>query len=115
MNEIAGLRARNRFSSFAPADFADAGEDVGDRLLLSVMMHARARFRRHLEQAAPDDRRYAERRRDGGATFRARRLRCSRIEFSRLTMWIAAEGFMVSRINFEAVTVKLSSGWLESH
>src|SRR5436190_23156574 len=40
MNEIAGLCTRNRFSSFAPADFADAGEDVGDRLLLAVMVNA---------------------------------------------------------------------------
>src|SRR5438270_12786737 len=59
MNEIAGLRTRDRVSSLAPADFADAGEDIGDRLLLSMMMDARARSRRYLEQAAPNCRREA--------------------------------------------------------
>ena len=47
------------------------------------MMDARARSRCYLEQAAPNCRRYAERRRDGGATFGARGLRCCPIEFSR--------------------------------
>ena len=52
MNEIASRCARGRFSSFAPADLADAGEDIGDRLLLSVMMNTRPRSRCHLEYAA---------------------------------------------------------------
>src|SRR5476649_2858634 len=56
------FRARAKFSCCAPAHFADAGEDVGDRLLLSVMMNSRPRFRFHLEQAAPDRRGNAQRR-----------------------------------------------------
>src|SRR5437879_5843614 len=82
MNEIAGLRARDRLSSLAPAYFADAGEDVSDRLLLSMMMNSRPRSRLYLEQTAPNRRRDAERRCDGRATFRARRLRRTSIEFS---------------------------------
>src|SRR3978361_1187768 len=83
MNEIAGLPPRRRFGCFAPANFADAGEHVGDGLLLSMMMDSRPGSRLHLEQASPDRRGDAERPRDGGATFGARRLRCSWIEFSR--------------------------------
>src|SRR6266481_1813835 len=83
MNEIASLCTRDRFTSFAPADLANAGEDVGDGLLLSMMMNSRTGSRLHLEQSAPDRRGDAERRRDGRAPFGARRLRRSRIEFSR--------------------------------
>src|SRR5450432_3936382 len=54
MNEIAGLCTRGRFASFAPADFADTREDVGDGLLLAMMMNSGPRSRCHLEQAAPD-------------------------------------------------------------
>src|SRR5712671_5661853 len=83
MNEIAGLCARDRLSSVAPAYFADAGEDIGDRFLFSVMMNARPRSRCYLEQATPDGRRDAERWCNSGATFGARRLRRALIEFSR--------------------------------
>lgn len=80
MNEVSGLRTRDRFSSRTPSYFADAREHVGDRLLVSVMMYSRPRSRLHLEQAAPDSGRDAKRWRDSGATFGAWRLRCSRIE-----------------------------------
>ena len=101
MNEIAGLRTRDQFSSRAPAYFADAGEHVGDRLLLSMMMYSRPRSRLDLEQAAPDCRRDAKRWRDSGATFGARRLRCSRIEFSGADDADFAEELMASRINLQ--------------
>ena len=55
MDEIAGFRARSVFASHAPADFADARQDIGDRLLLSMMMDAR-RPRVDLEQPAPQRR-----------------------------------------------------------
>src|SRR4051794_3945565 len=45
MNEIPGLRTGDRFPTDAPANFADAGEDVGDRLLLPVMMYPGSRPR----------------------------------------------------------------------
>jgi len=114
MNEIAGLRSRDRFSLFAPADFADAGEDVGDRLLLSVMMDSRPRSRLYFEQAAPDCRRDAERGRDSGATFGARRLSCALIEFSRADDVNCSKSSWRSRINLDS-TGKLSSGRSESH
>jgi len=43
MNEIAGLCTRDRFASFTPPNFADAGEDVGDGLLFSMMMNSSPR------------------------------------------------------------------------
>src|SRR4051812_46241334 len=45
LNEVAGLGARNRFSAYAPTDFAGPGEHVGDRFLLSVMMNSCSRSR----------------------------------------------------------------------
>ena len=101
MDEIAGFRARSEFASVAPADFADAGENVGDRLLLAVMMNACPRSRRHLEQAAPDRRRNAERRRDGGSALGARRLRRSRIEFGRADDVDCSGGAHDVQISFE--------------
>src|SRR5258705_13459194 len=83
MNEVAGLGARNRFTAYAPADFADSREHVGDRFLLSVMMNSCSRFRLYFEQAAPDGWRNDECRCDRGATFGARSLCGSFIEFSR--------------------------------
>jgi hypothetical protein len=71
-------------SAFPPAYFADARQDVGDCLLLSMTMNAsppRPRF--NLEQAAPDGRGDTERRRDSSTTFGVRRLRCPRVELSR--------------------------------
>jgi len=81
MNEIASLRARNRFSFCAPAYFADAGQHVGDRLLLSVMVNSCTLSRFDLEQTAPHCRSDAQCRGDGRATFGARRLCGSAIEF----------------------------------
>jgi len=69
--------ARDRFASLAPADLTDAGENVGDRLLFAVMMNPRSGAWCHLEQATPNGRCDTERRRDSGAAFGARRLRCS--------------------------------------
>src|ERR1700731_4305664 len=74
VNEIAGLCACDRFALYPPAYFAGAGEDVGDRLLLAMVMNARPRSRCDLEQAAPDGRSDTKCRRDGGATFGAGRL-----------------------------------------
>src|ERR1700733_4911730 len=39
VNEIAGLRACDRFSLCPPTYFTGAGEDVGDRLLLAMVMN----------------------------------------------------------------------------
>ena len=80
MDEIAGLRARCELTSCTPAYLADAGQHVGNRLLLSMMMNSGPRSRFNLEQAAPDRRRDADVQRDGGATFGARRLCSSKIE-----------------------------------
>lgn len=102
MNEIAGACTRDRFASFAPADFADAGEDVSDRLLLSMMMDSRPRSRLHLEQSAPDGRCNAERRRDGGATFEPDVCAVPRSNSAGLTMWIAADELMASRISLNS-------------
>jgi hypothetical protein len=41
MNKISGLYTRDRFSSFAPANLADARKNVRDRLLFPVMMNSR--------------------------------------------------------------------------
>jgi hypothetical protein len=66
MDEIAGFRARGVFAPRAPADFAGAGQDIGDRLLLSMMMDACTGSRLDLEQPAPQRRLDAELRRDRG-------------------------------------------------
>lgn len=110
MNEVSGLRTRDRFSSRAPSYFTDAGEHVGDRLLLSVMMYSRPRSRLHLEQATPDCRGDAERRRDSGATFGAWRLRCSRIEFGGADDVDFSRGTHGVPDQFATVTMKLGSG-----
>src|SRR3982074_212684 len=110
MNEIPGFRTRARFTLFAPADFAAAGEDGGDGLLLSVMMDSGPRSRQYLEQAAPDCRGDAERRRDGGAAFRARRLRRSRIEFSWPDDVDRSGRTHGVPVNFESIELKVSRG-----
>src|SRR5258708_23466954 len=76
MDEIAGFRARRIFAPGAPADFADARQDIGDRLLLSMMMDARTGSRLDLEQPAPQGRLDAELRCDRGQAHGAWRL-CS--------------------------------------
>ena len=83
MNEIASFRARCRFSLCTPAYFADARQDVCDRLLLSVMVNSCTRSRFNLERTAPDCRSDAQCRRDSRATFGARRLCCFMVEFIR--------------------------------
>jgi len=80
MDEIAGLRAGAVFASRAPTDLANARQDIGDRLLLAMMVDTRTSSRLHLEQPAPHLRCDAERRRDRGKTHRARSLRRSWIE-----------------------------------
>jgi hypothetical protein len=66
MYEIAGFRARSVFAPRAPADFADARQDIGYRLLLSMMMDASTSSRFDLEQSAPQRRLDAELRCDRG-------------------------------------------------
>src|SRR5258708_19213601 len=83
MDEIAGFRARRIFAPGAPADFADARQDIGDRLLLSMMMDARTGSRLDLEQPAPQRRLNAELRCDRGQAHGAWRLCRSRVESGR--------------------------------
>ena len=83
MDEVAGLCARNVLASRAPTDLADARQDIGDRLLLSVMMDARAGSRRDLKQPAPHCRLHAELGGHCGQAQGARRLCRSRVEFAR--------------------------------
>jgi hypothetical protein len=52
MDEIAGLRARSVFATRAPVDFADR-QNIGDGLLLSMMMDAGTSSRFDLEQPTP--------------------------------------------------------------
>ena len=52
------------FAPRAPADFADARQDICDRLLLSMMMDARTGSWFDLEQSAPQRRLDSELRRD---------------------------------------------------
>jgi hypothetical protein len=103
MNEIAGLRARNRFTFFATVDFADAGKHVGKGLLLAVMMNAGSRSRRHLEQAPQIADAMAARRSEPGVCA------VPASNSAGPTMWIAAEELMASRIRFESVTLKISA------
>src|SRR5882724_8998439 len=83
MDEIAGFRARSVFAPRAPADFADARQDIGDRLLLSMMMDARTGSRLDLEQPAPQRRLDAELRCHSGQAHGAWRLCRSRVESGR--------------------------------
>src|SRR5258707_705919 len=77
MDEIAGFRGRGIFAARAPADFANARQDVGDRLLLTMMVNAGAGSRLDLEQAAPQHRVDAELWRDCCLAYGAWRLcRC---------------------------------------
>ncbi len=80
MDEIAGFRGRGIFSPRAPADFANARQDVGDRLLLAMMVNARAGSRLDLEQAAPQHRVDAELWRDCCLAYGAWRLCRSLVE-----------------------------------
>jgi len=53
MNEIAGISAGGVFALRAPADIACTREDVGDCLLLAVMMNSGTGSRLDFKQAAP--------------------------------------------------------------
>lgn len=53
MDEITSLRLRYIFALLAPADLARAGEDIGDCLLLAMVMNASPGSRLDLEQSAP--------------------------------------------------------------
>jgi hypothetical protein len=75
MDEIASVRAGAVFTSRAPADLADARQNIGNRLLFAVMVDARASSGPDLEQPAPHLRWDAELRRDCGEAHGARGLR----------------------------------------
>src|SRR5580700_892885 len=83
MDEITGFRARSVFAPRAPADFADARQDIGDRLLLAMMMDARMGSRLDLEQPAPQRRLDAELRCDCRQAHGAWRLCRSQVESGR--------------------------------
>src|SRR5277367_2231127 len=80
MDEVAGLRAGAVFTSRAPADLTEARQNIGNRLLLAVMVDARTSSGPDLEQPAPHLRLDAELRRHCGKAHGARRLRRSWIE-----------------------------------
>ena len=80
MDEVAGLRAGAVFTSRAPADLTEARQNIGNRLLLAVMVDARTSSGPDLEQPAPHLRLDAELRRDCGKAHGAWRLRRSWIE-----------------------------------
>ena len=52
MNKISGLCACHQFSSFAPANLAEAGKNVRDRLLFPVVMDSCPGSGFHFEQSA---------------------------------------------------------------
>src|SRR5450631_4512014 len=81
MDEVAGLGAGRILSLRTPADLADTGEDIGDRLLLSMMMNPGARSRFDLEQSAPKRRIDTKLRRHRRQPFGTWRLGRSRVEF----------------------------------
>jgi hypothetical protein len=64
MNEVTSSSGRQVFPARTPADFADARQDVSDRLLLAVMVNSGAGARLDFEQRAPHRRFDAEPRRD---------------------------------------------------
>src|SRR5437016_6449496 len=81
MDEVAGLRRPGMLSPRPPADFADARQDVGDRLLLAMMVNSGTGARFDLEQSAPQRRLDAGLRRNRGQAHGAGRLCGSLIEF----------------------------------
>jgi hypothetical protein len=54
MDEIASLCACEMLSLRAPAHFANAGQHVGYRVLLSMMMNSGPRSRFDFEKTSPD-------------------------------------------------------------
>jgi hypothetical protein len=101
MNKISGLYTRDRFSSFAPANLADARKSVRDRLLFPVMMNSRpdpgSTSNRPLQMAdaIPSAGAIAARRSEPGVCAVARS------NSAGLKMWIAAEELMASRIGLD--------------
>jgi hypothetical protein len=101
MNKISGLYTRDRFSSFAPANLADARKNVRDRLLFPVMMNSRpdpgstSNSPPQMADAIPSAGAIAARRSEPGVCAVARS------NSARLTMWIAGEELMASRIGLD--------------
>jgi hypothetical protein len=95
MNKISGLCTRDRFSSFAPANLA---KNVRDRLLFPAMMNSRpdpgstSNSPPQMGDAIPSAGAIAARRSEPGVCAVARSNSVG------LTMWIAAEELMASRI-----------------
>src|SRR5882724_12159130 len=115
MNEVAGLPVRYEFTSCTPANLADAGQHISDRLLFSMMVNSGPRSRFNLEQAAPDGRSNAQRRCDSLATFGARRLCGAQIEFSRADDVDCSKRAHGVPDQFGSSTGKLRSGGMEGH
>src|ERR1700684_46932 len=94
MNKLSGLCKRDRFSSFAPANLADARKNVRDRLLFPVMMNSRpdlgstSNSPPQMADAIPSAGAIAARRSEPGVCAVARS------NSAGLTMWIAAEEVM---------------------
>jgi len=80
MDEITSVRACGVFTPRAPTHFANAREDIGDGLLLAMMMNAGARSGLDFEQSAPHRRFNAELGCDRRETQGSRRLRRSRVK-----------------------------------
>src|SRR5579863_9118323 len=80
MNEIAGARQRCEFAVLAPADLAPSREHKGNRLLVSMMVHAGPRAGFDFENAAPQRGGDAYFRCNCSAALRAGRLRRPEIE-----------------------------------
>src|ERR1700722_1872287 len=74
MNEIARACDGAELTALAPPHQALAFQNVGDRVLLAVMMDARAYPRLHAEEPTPDWCLDALMRGDGSQTLRPRRL-----------------------------------------
>jgi hypothetical protein len=99
MNKISGLCTRDRFSSFAPANLADARKKVRDRLLFPVMPvrdpGSTSNSPPQMVDAIPSAGAIAARRSELGVCAVARS------NSAGLTMWIAAEELMASRVNLD--------------
>lgn len=83
MDEIARLRLRCGLAPGTPADITSAGEDEGDRFLVSVMVQAGLRSRLDFEQSAPDGRINSLCRRDRSVALRTWCLRGPQVELIR--------------------------------
>src|SRR5437660_1900116 len=83
MDEVARLRARNALALRPPPNFADARQNICDRLLLAMMMDAGACLWPDLKKAAPQGRVDTELRRDGSQAQGAGSLCRSGMEFGR--------------------------------